>query len=386
MRVGARPMKLRLAPDFTLPLEAVTQTFAILAKRGVGKSYLAAVIEVFRKVTIRARTTFDSSTTPKVGETVKAPKRLAPVDLEALKGQITATIERAKAEDPRELRRQVAELKAQLARVEKSSTPGTRIVDTKRVEIPVLSAVHLKRLEAAIRPADKAIEKLGAVKDGAQAAIAGLVTAAKPIADELKVLRVGPWAATTAASLSRSEQVRMQQGGAPARQEIAKRPTAVMVSRRPELDLPAGEARLLTAVAQTRGGATREQLSILAGFKRSTRDLYLQRLGRSGYIELRGDRVHVTAEGQAALGPDFAPLPTGDALRARWLTRLPEGERRVLQAVLTIYPDPVSRDAISTATGYQRSTRDLYLQRLARRRLLEAEGRGAVRASAELFG
>lgn len=35
---------LRLARDLLLPLEAVTQTFAILAKRGVGKTYTASVL------------------------------------------------------------------------------------------------------------------------------------------------------------------------------------------------------------------------------------------------------------------------------------------------------------------------------------------------------
>jgi hypothetical protein len=35
---------LRLSNDFTLPAEAVTETFAILAKRGVGKTYTASVL------------------------------------------------------------------------------------------------------------------------------------------------------------------------------------------------------------------------------------------------------------------------------------------------------------------------------------------------------
>ena len=30
----------RIAEDLTLPLDAVTHTFAVLAKRGVGKTYL----------------------------------------------------------------------------------------------------------------------------------------------------------------------------------------------------------------------------------------------------------------------------------------------------------------------------------------------------------
>ena len=37
-------MSLRIAENLELPEEAVTQTFAILAKRGVGKTYTASVL------------------------------------------------------------------------------------------------------------------------------------------------------------------------------------------------------------------------------------------------------------------------------------------------------------------------------------------------------
>lgn len=37
-------MSLRIASNLTLPPEACTQTFAILAKRGAGKTYTAAVM------------------------------------------------------------------------------------------------------------------------------------------------------------------------------------------------------------------------------------------------------------------------------------------------------------------------------------------------------
>lgn len=41
---------LNLATDLQLPLDAVTQTFAFLAKRGVGKTYSASVlVEEFLK-------------------------------------------------------------------------------------------------------------------------------------------------------------------------------------------------------------------------------------------------------------------------------------------------------------------------------------------------
>ena len=85
------------------------------------------------------------------------------------------------------------------------------------------------------------------------------------------------------------------------------------------------------------------------------------------------------------LGPDFEPLPTGAALRDYWLARLPEGERRILEILIHAHPRVVEREAIDTATGYRRSSRDTYLQRLRSRRLVEDLGRGQVRASAELF-
>ncbi len=66
--------------------------------------------------------------------------------------------------------------------------------------------------------------------------------------------------------------------------------------------------------------------------------------------------------------------------------RLPAGERAVLDVVVNAFPKPVERERISEASGYQRSTRDTYLQRLSSRKLVIIEGRGLVRAAEELFG
>jgi hypothetical protein len=57
----------------------------------------------------------------------------------------------------------------------------------------------------------------------------------------------------------------------------------------------------------------------------------------------------------------------------------------VFEAVVASWPKPLSRDDISAATNYQRSTRDLYIQKLGRRRLVTAD-RDGVRASDMLFG
>ena len=43
-RAGSAVEGLTLGPGLVLPVEAVTETFAILAKRGAGKTYTAAVL------------------------------------------------------------------------------------------------------------------------------------------------------------------------------------------------------------------------------------------------------------------------------------------------------------------------------------------------------
>jgi hypothetical protein len=77
-------------------------------------------------------------------------------------------------------------------------------------------------------------------------------------------------------------------------------------------------------------------------------------------------------------------MPTGSALREHVLERLPEGERRILEFLISHYPNAVERQQIDAATSYQRSSRDAYLQRLGARDLVEARGRD-VKASDNLF-
>jgi len=87
----------------------------------------------------------------------------------------------------------------------------------------------------------------------------------------------------------------------------------------------------------------------------------------------------------AALGDDFEPLPTGDALREHWLTTLPEGERRILGHLIDVYPAGITGDELSDLTEYKRSSRNTYIQRLRARQLVVTSG-GLVQAADTLFG
>lgn len=148
--------------------------------------------------------------------------------------------------------------------------------------------------------------------------------------------------------------------------------------------LSPGEKATLIAAAQYTGGVTREQASILTGYERSSGDAYMQRLQSRGYVELDGGNVVATSAGVKALGSDFEPSPTGKDLQRYWLERLPPGEKAVLELAVYHHPNAVDRVEIDNVTGYKRSSRDAYIQRLQARQLL-AKGGGPVLASEVLF-
>ena len=52
---------------------------------------------------------------------------------------------------------------------------------------------------------------------------------------------------------------------------------------------------------------------------------------------------------------------------------------------MAAHPRAVDRSVIDEATGYKRSSRDTYLQRMMAKQLVTASG-GQVRASDDLFG
>jgi hypothetical protein len=330
-------------------------------KNGEGWVWSPEWLNTLKQVQFLRRSTFDSGATPEVGKKGARPATLADVDLGALRERMAATIERAKATDPRELQREVARLKAELARKPQAvvAVPAVKEI---RVEVPILKDGQIARLEKVVGTWDQATTRL--------------VSVGQVMSQEAKALTAALVAAKNGARPPAAPLVRPFPAMAP----------RLVPSPRPASGgLTLGERKILKAIAQYPGGASREQLTVLTGYKRSSRDTYLQRVQQRGLIAAHGGRIIATPAGVEALAGDFEPLPTGAALREHWLGRLPEGERRILAIVANAFPHGVERERISDLTGYKRSSRDTYLQRLAARQLVVNEGRGAVRATEELF-
>ncbi len=353
-----------------------------------------------------AKATFDSSATPKRGERKHAAD-LKPLNVEALKSKLETVSKEAVENDPRRLKGKIAELERALKQgaaqpsaqaqedVAKLKTSLQAALQSTKEDLAKARAWgHAEGEAAGLRKAAKHIAPLLSGLSRLGESMAGL----KELLAELKDPKLGEPNAEAFASLRIFNEALSKSGvgPTPSRGLSIGRTDPIGVRRvQPPRPAPTprgdgageplgkGERAILIAVAQHPDGVTREQLTVLTGYKRSSRDTYLQRLGANGYVEIR-DRIVATNGGIVALGPDYEPLPTGDALREYWLGRLPEGERRVLEAVIGYWPEPADRDAITEATGYKRSSRDTYLQRLGARELVTTD-RGTVRAVDELF-
>lgn len=325
--------------------------------------------DVLRHTRFPLPSTFDSSRAPDIGDG-KGPE-LAPVNLDALKGRLTALEADAKANDPKALRAEITRLRADLAR--QPSVPAP-LAEEERQAIRNLAYQEgisagrqhivgvLRELETATLAAVKEAQRLAdRAFDDAQS------MKPKPVNVIVPARRVID--AQSGADITGQPHVKM---------------TAVRQNHEHAAYIPKGERACLIAAAQHTGGVTRQQLTVLTGYKRSSRDAYIQRLRERGYIRADGDRIHATTDGVLGLGNTFEPLPTGAALRNHVLRTLPEGERKVLDVLIQQYPDHVPRGAIDDATGYKRSSRDAYLQRLNARELVHVTGGGAT-ASANLF-
>lgn len=305
--------------------------------------------------------TYDSSKAP----TEADPKalNLAPVDLAALQGRLTALETERKANDPAVLRKRIIELEQQASR-----QAGIDPADHERL----VRASYQNGISAGRQHIVGMLKEL-------RAAIEKAETEAQRLADQAYDEAKGMERPLNIIVPTRTAIIHHKDG---ARQEFKIPPRQNGAGE--THTLPKGERAVLIAAAQHDRGVTRQQLTVLTGYKRSTRDAYIQRLRERGHLIEENGRILATHAGCTALGDDYERLPTGAALRSHVLSTLPEGEARILSILLQEYPNPVDRDTISEATGYKRSTRDAYLQRLDARELIDTSNR-ALRASANLF-
>jgi hypothetical protein len=295
-------------------------------------------LRVFTTVAIDRPGSFDSSATPQVGQRRREPRILAKPDLEALREKMAGAIERAKAEDPKELRKQITELKRELA------TRPTEVVEkivTEKIEVPVMSDKDRRAVE-------ELVEQLALVRDQTSEAVDLVVVRLREvdqgnrdsIAAEIKAGR-------------RMERAAPRPAPDPPRRVV----TATYSDMAP---LGKAEKQILAVLQQHTEGLTRTQLAFLTGYspRTSTLGVALGRLRRDGLV--MKDAHDLTEQGHRYdVGEvDMLP-PPGPELAAYWMNRLGKAEREILRVMLEAHPGELTRAEIAERTGYSPLTSTL---------------------------
>jgi hypothetical protein len=347
--------------------------------------------------------TFDSFAPPQLQKTV-SQSGWSEVDLDAVKAKLATVIAEAKANDPKEMKAEINRLRAKIAEMEQiKAAPAVSSGDAK------IMLKKIRGLHSLVEEAMKIIVKINAHGfEGTGIDPNELTKAMEKTAGEIfrmATVNLQKRQADFDRLKSEANRILEKLQGALANENIEvnldvvrnepvtvrpalhRSPAPIKASNSANEDgaLGPGERAILTAVAQY-GEAERDQLTVLTGYKRSSRDTYLQRLSGKGYVQVNGKKLIITQAGADALGPDFEPLPTGRALYEYWNGRLSGGELEILRYLVNdCHGENVRREELDGPTGYKRSSRDTYIQRLTSRRLVLTSPGGMICAAPQLF-
>jgi hypothetical protein len=343
--------------------EQLREVEASLAKLPKGDAWVmsAGWLDLFKRIHVRERYTFNSSATPTPGERRAQPRAFARIDPAILQNRLAEAIERQKATDPALLRRRITELERELKKKPKTVPAPPPPPKVEYVEVPVVKPAEAERLEAV---AGRLEETARGIREGLTKAAQAPKVSAAPVAPAppARAARPAPTAAATP--------------------EVAIVPPSA--NGEDDATLKKGELKVLTAIAQYPEGVTQGQLAVLTGYRQTSRTTYLKLL-RSKRLIAGREPIKITDAGWAVLGPEFEPLPTGPALLDYWRGKLKPGELACLEVIVAAYPDAITHDELKEKTGYKETSKVTYLKLLRSRRLITSPARGFVRASEELF-
>lgn len=347
--------------------------------RGEGYVWSPSWLRIFERVHFAQKTTFDASATPEVGKEAKAAS-LSAVDVEALRADLAEVVKSAEKDDPKALRRRIAELERELT---KKPVATERAIE-KRIEVPVLKDAQIKRLEVVVNRALHGVDILQRVADGVRL---DLRNAAEQQASA-RLVRPMPYPTDGDQPRPPGSTGRVYPStGAAWAPPPRPAPSPVRETESGHEGATVGNSglrRMLVALAQRPRGLTNAQLGVRAGIssRSGTFGTYLARARSQGWINGRGV-LRITDVGFVALG-SYDPLPEGHELAEYWIRELGGGASRMLRALVDVYPGALTNEELGRRAGIsERSgTFGTYLSRLRALELIT--GRGELRASEEL--
>lgn len=371
-------------------------------------------------VAMRKRRTFDSSKTPEAGKQVRVSGAGAKPDLEKYRERMAAVVERAKENDPTELKKQVASLRKELARVGRGQDRSegnekalhaenlelrTRLVALTEDPPSSLKKADLDRLEKIVARAEAALDKHDDVverhQEACAAALEGFARTSKAVTsaaivaiDELRV-KVRSSSPPVAKSKPSRESVDAIADRARklAGMRVVTAPPNTSAPRVNDPSLKPAHLRILSAIAWWESvGVSAPDLGGVAfvartSTKSSAFDNNRSRLRTAGYIDYPSSgRVQLTDLGRKTAPPPTLP-PTNEALHEAILGKVTPAHGRMLRVLIAAYPGELSLADFAEQAGTSTSSSAFDNNRswLRARGLAEYPRTGFVRATELLF-
>lgn len=324
--------------------------------QGVAYIWSPQWLQHFGKHKIEAKWTFDAGATPTVGQKrVKA--ELKPIDLDALKNQMSETVKKAEENDPAALKKRIRELEMQ---ARKSG-----------IDPSELRALERRHTETLARFEQDMLTQLNAM----QQTLTGWKTWKMPAPEQHGVQQV----------------FTLPEGTHPPREHMPRNKVAQQETNG-EQRLNKGARAMLRALASrapTR--LTKTQVATLAGLSPSsgTFSTYLSQLRSAGcLVEDAAGGFGISQSGQQTLGESVSQPASTAELVEQWSAKLPGTVTQMLRELVSVFPQTMSKEQLGERVSITPTsgTMSTYLSKLRSNGLVVVDrSTGHLKASEDLF-
>lgn len=358
---------------------------------------------IFNRSHVLSIQTFDSGATPKPGEKQIIPKNLADVDLNALQTQMKETIAKAKADDPKELKKRINALEHEIVghRTEQKRITVQPLNDKEVENLLKIRDKQWKEKVVEIRKYTTALEEI--IKDSMgvlQKSFKFTIREGeKNMFDDLpsevgkkydRIIVQAPFAYSKPLPkgeikptdfLDAFSTASTYPHGDKEIQRIEKSMTGTSGAEK----LRSGAMKMLNwLAADPTVVISKQRLATLSGFSVAggTFNTYISELKRKDWIQGTSDEFSITSEGMKYAVPE--EFPSGQELVQMWKNKFREGVGRILQEVYNA--QTIGREELAHLLEFEPTggTFNTYLSELRRNGLIIIEG-GIIKISAEFF-
>lgn len=329
---------------------------------------------ILKKVKIAPKKTLDASATPKVGSKI-VRRNPAPLDLREIEERMKETIERAKLDDPKQLRQEIAELRRKL---QVQPTKTEQVVETviERVEVPVLNG-EVKELKGLFNQFNQSLGALQTINQ-TLISVSSVLQATNTKIDQVVNYKPVPTYSSVKPALKGSLDVR------PVMQPVSLK-TPVDTSG---LKLRAGERQILQVLKQFHPEPlTDVKIRLLAGFNfsRKTYDTYKSVLKNKDLVMDSADGLFLRDAGYKFIGEVEVVPHTTEELYGFWSKRLRAGENAILRTGIDVYPRWAELEQMrEKLPQLSQKSFETYVSILRGNNLIDVE-QGKFRASGSFF-